>query len=116
MLYDLLPHSPGNLNPPATQKPGAHVDDLVGAISGIAIKWPSGKTSQPYLVATVPNQSTTLPTAGVNYVQISQKPSGKNKNKKNTTSSEEQSDHHNNPNQKNTAKIKKGKEKPMNFP
>ena len=37
-LYDLLPHSLGNLNPPTTQKPRAHADGLVGAISSIAIK------------------------------------------------------------------------------
>ena len=56
MLYDLLPHAPGNPNPPATQKLGAHANSIVGAISGIAIKKPSGKTSQPSLATTAPNQ------------------------------------------------------------
>ena len=55
-LYDLRSHAPGNLNPLATQKLGALVDGLVGAISGIAIKRPSGKTSQPSSAATTPNQ------------------------------------------------------------
>ena len=115
-LYDLLPHAPGNLNPLATQKSGVHADGLVGAISDVAIKQPSGQTSQLSSPSTAPNQLTTLPTTEVNYVQFSQKPSGKNKkNKKKTSSSEEQSDHQNNPNQKNVAKTDKGKEKPMNF-
>ena len=60
---------------------------------------------------------TTLPTAEVNSVQTSQKPSGKNKkNKKQSSSSEEQSDNQNNPNQKNAAKNDNGKDKPMKFP
>ena len=37
-LYDFLPNAPGNPNPPATQKIGAHADSLVGTISGVATK------------------------------------------------------------------------------
>ena len=97
-LYDLLRHAPSNPKPPATQKTGAHVDGLVGMISGIATKHSRGKASKPSLAATTPHQTTTLPTAEVNSVQTSQKPSGKNKkNKKKTSSSEEQSDNQNNP-------------------
>ena len=87
-LYDLLPHAPGNPNPPATQKTGAHVDGLIGAISGVATNQSRGKTSQPSLATTAPHQTTTLPTAKVNSMQTSQKPNGKNKkNKKKSSSS-----------------------------
>ena len=116
-LYDLLPHATGNLNPPTTQKPRAHTDGLVGAISGVAIKESSGKTSQPSSTASTPNQSTTIPTAEVNSMKFSQKPSGKNKkNKKNTTPSKEQPNTQNKTNQRNVANNDKGKEKPMIFP
>ena len=37
-LYDFLPNAPGNPNPLATQKIGAHADGLVGTISGVATK------------------------------------------------------------------------------
>ena len=89
-LYDLLPHAPGNPNPLATQKTGAHADGLIGTIYGIATKQSWGQTSQPSSAATAPHQTTPLPTTEVNYVQTSQKPSGKNKkNKKKMSSSEE---------------------------
>ena len=117
MLYDLLPHAPGNPNPPATKKTGAHADGLVGAISSVATNQSRGQTSQPSSVATAPHQMTPLPSAEVNSVRTSQKPNGKNrKNKKKTSSSEEQSDNQNNANQKNATRNDKGKDKPMKFP
>ena len=117
MLYDLLPNAPGNPNSLPPQKLGAHADDLVGMVSGMVTQSPRGKTSQPTMATTTPNHLTPLPSAKVNSMHTSQKPSGKNKkNKKKTSSSKEQSDHQNNPNQKNTAKNDKGNEKPMKFP
>ena len=44
-LYDLLPNGPGNPNPLATQKTGAHADGLIGTISGIATEQSRGKNS-----------------------------------------------------------------------
>ena len=45
MLYELLPHAPGNLNPPTTQLPGAHINELISKTSGVAIKKISGQAS-----------------------------------------------------------------------
>lgn len=116
-LYELLPHAPGNLNPPATQLPRAHVDGLVGTTSNVVVKQLSRQASHPSSAATAPTQSAALPTAEVHSVQSTQKPSGKNKkNKKKIDPFEEKPNTHNNPNHRNAAKNDKGKEKPMIFP
>ena len=114
-LYDVIPNAPRNSNTPATQQPRAHADGIIGATSGATVKQLSSHISQ--MSVDPSTKSTTLPTTVINFVQFTQKPSGKNKkNKKKTTPSEEKSTKKSNSKKVAVVPSNNGKDKPTRFP